>query len=415
MLRPETDDKVDAGQGLLLQTLQQLLEIEATGVGPALDQASHLVAEALGADKVDAFLYDPSRETLVAAGTSDTPMGIRQHEIGMDVLPIANGGRAIEVFQDGSSYLTGRADHDPGVLAGFSQGLGIRSLMSVPLDVAGQRRGVLQAASKQEDKFSQQDLRFLESVAHWVGAIAHRAELVERIARDAAEQGRRVAADELVTVLAHDLGNHLAPLKGRIDMLRRRASREERQRDIVDADEALHALGRIQQLIGELLDAGRLEQGLFTPATQPADLAALAREVADRLRSEETEIHVRTPDDLVAQVDPGRICQVLENLLTNAIRHSPLEMPITLEVRRERREDGDWAVLTVQDEGPGIAPELLPTLFQRYATGPDSRGLGLGLFVARGIAEAHGGTLTAESIPGKGASFHLSLPLEGPG
>ena len=68
-------------------------------------------------------------------------------------------------------------------------------------------------------------------------------------------------------------------------------------------------------------------------------------------------------------------------------------------------------MITVCDEGPGIAPELMPTLFERFAMGPGSEGLGLGLYLARGIAEAHGGTLTVESKPGRGAAFHLSLPL----
>ena len=81
-----------------------------------------------------------------------------------------------------------------------------------------------------------------------------------------------------------------------------------------------------------------------------------------------------------------------------------------MEVDGEEREDGAWALLTVRDSGPGIAPELLPKLFTRFARGEGSQGLGLGLYLARGIAEAHGGTLTVDSTPGKGTRFVLALP-----
>ena len=71
-----------------------------------------------------------------------------------------------------------------------------------------------------------------------------------------------------------------------------------------------------------------------------------------------------------------------------------------------------WAVITVQDTGPGIAPDLLPRLFTRFTSGGGNKGLGLGLYLARGIAVAHGGTLTVDSTPGKGASFRLELPQQ---
>ncbi len=178
-----------------------------------------MVAEALRADKVDAALYDSTTESLVAAGTSHTPMGRKQHAIGMNRLPVANGGREVDVFLTGVPYATGQADQDPGQLRGMTEGLGIRSAIMVPLEVAGTRRGVFLASSARPDFFAEDDVRFLEAVSRWVGMVAHRAELTERIATEAREQGRRVAADELIATLAHDLGNLLVPVKGRIDLL----------------------------------------------------------------------------------------------------------------------------------------------------------------------------------------------------
>ena len=164
-------------------------------------------------------------------------------------------------------------------------------------------------------------------------------------------------------------------------------------------------------MIADLLDTSRLEQGIFTLTPMLTDLAALARETAATLETADDEIVVRTPDELPMEVDPQRVRQVLENLLSNARTHSPDGVAVILEVATEARDDGNWAVITVRDAGPGIAPELLPRLFTRFAAGRGTTGLGLGLYLARGIVDAHGGTLTAESPPGEGATFRVELPL----
>src|SRR5215210_2094469 len=97
----------------LLTTLQRLLTISTPELRLALDQASTLISEALEADKVDVFIYEAASESLVALGTSDTPMGRRQHELGLDRLPLANAGPPTTFFQAGAPYLTGHAAQDP--------------------------------------------------------------------------------------------------------------------------------------------------------------------------------------------------------------------------------------------------------------------------------------------------------------
>ena len=243
MARRGADKPIHREPDRRLPTLERLLAIQATDLKSALVEASDLLAEALAADKVDVFLHDPAIGSLVAVGTSDTPMRRRQHALGLDRLPLANGGRTVEVYQTGQPYLTGRADQDPGVLPGVVRELGVRSMIVVPLDVAGARRGVLSAASGQPNHFGERDLRFLETVADWVAMVAHRAELVERVAAQAADQGRRVAAEELITVLAHDLRNYLAPLQGHVGLLRRRAERDGRARDVESATLAARGVG----------------------------------------------------------------------------------------------------------------------------------------------------------------------------
>ncbi len=172
-------------QQRLLDTLKRLLDIQATDVKGALTAASDLIARAIGADKADVFLLDPATTTLVAVGTSRTPMGRTQQRLGLDRLPLAKGGRTVEVFQTGVPYRMGRADADPGELAGVTRGLGARSVMAVAMDVAGERRGAIQVDAGAPDLFSPEDQRFLEAVARWVGMALHRAELSERIAHEA--------------------------------------------------------------------------------------------------------------------------------------------------------------------------------------------------------------------------------------
>lgn len=401
---------VDGGQGRLLTTLERLLAIRSTDVKGALDEASQIIAEAMGVDKVDTFVYDPSAKTLVALGTSATTMGRRQHEIGLDRLPVANGGRVVEVFLAGVPFYTGRSDEDPDELRGIKEGLGVRSTVAAPIEIGGERRGVFSLVSAQPDAFTEQDLRFCIAAARWVSLILQRAELAEQIVQETAAQARQMAAEELIEVLAHDLKTPLTPMRAYLDLLRRSATREERTRDAGYIAQVAASLDRLQRIVEDLLDASRLERGIFALSPRPVDVVDLVRSTAAVLSGPDATIDVRAPDDLLVHADPDRLRQVLENLLGNALAHGPAGVPVVVQVGREEHMEGAWAVMSVHDAGPGIASELLPTLFDRFARGTRSTGLGLGLFLARGIAEAHGGTLTVESTPGQGTTFRLALP-----
>src|SRR5918911_3334628 len=399
-------------QDRLLTTLERLLHIQATTLAGALNEVATLIAQALGTEKVDAFLHEPPTDTLVAVGASDTPLARKQRSLGLDRQPVANGGRAVEIFQTGRPYLTGRADQDSAELRGNTQGMGVRSSVGVAPEVGGVRRGVLVATSTRPDSFSERDLRFLEAVSRWVGDVAHRAELIEQLTTQAAEQARRAAADELVAILAHDLRNYLTPLGARLQLLGRRAQQDERGRDLRDLAAAQAVLDRLQRLIADLLDSARLEQGIFQLSPEPLNLAVLARDVVRDLAVPEVPVRVQGTDELVVTADPRRLRQALENLLANAIRHSPEGGAVEVELAAERREGGAWAVLSVADQGPGIPPEVRPRLFQRFSAGPGSVGLGLGLYLAQRITAAHGGTLTADPSTRRGARFVVSLPSE---
>lgn len=394
-----------------LGTLDKLLAIPSAELETALTHACNAVAEALHADKVDAFLYNQPKDTLVALGTSSQPLSSQQKKLGLDVLPVSNGGRVVYVFRTGKTFVTGRLDEDPDELIGVKQALKIKSKIGVPLDVGGKRRGMMMIASLKPDFFTQADVQFAESVGRWVGMVAHRAELVAEITRNAVEQGRRAVAEELITVLAHDLRNYLSPIRARLQLIRARATREHRADDIRESDVAMGGVDRLGRLISDLLDVARLDQGIFRIDVQPIDLTGLAHDVAKALSTSEHPVEVDSAEPAVIGGDMERVRQCVENLITNAVQHSPAGAPVSVLVRVERRDDRSWGCLEVRNEGPGIPVEILPRIFERFASGPGSRGLGLGLYLARRIAAAHGGELSAESEAGKGARFLLRLPF----
>lgn len=399
-------------QELLLITLERLLALPLGDVETLLQQVSDLIARALITDKVDVFVLDGTTMTLEAAGTSRTPMGDRQRALGLHRLPLANGGREVEVFETGCSYLCNEVQEDLGVARGTREALGVGSMMAVAWEVEGTRRGVLAVCAAPPGAYHAAHLSFLEAVAHWVGIVTQRAEMVAQLAAGAAERVRQMVAEELIAVLAHDLRSYLTPLVGRIDLLHRHAERDGRARDAADAAHARTAARRLHSLMDDLLDAARLEQGLGGLLLQKVALRGLVQETIALLNSRPDLVTLRMPDEEVwAMVDPSRFQQIVHNLLTNALRYSPPEVPVTVTLTREAHPSGMWAVLTVRDEGAGIDPALLPRLFERFAKGGESSGSGLGLYLAQRLTLAHGGTLSVDAHLESGTQMRLALPL----
>ena len=390
----------------LLSMLERLLELPTNDVNSTLYQTTQLVAEVLAADKVQAFLHDTATDALVAPDVLDMPVEIRQDAPAIHQLLLVHGGHIAEVFLSGVPYLSGHVDQDS------EDTLGMQSEIVTIFQVGTQHRGVLLASSSTPEFFSEQDLHFLEAVARWVGIVIHRAELVKRMRQEAVEQGRRLAAEELLTIMAHDLRNYLTPLKGRLELIEQRAHREGREQDMHDVIAASNTFHLLERVISDLLDVARLNQGIFTIHPQSMDLVRLVYEVVPAFGGPETPISIHTPQRVMLSGDPDRLRQVLENLLANAIKYAPKHTPITVQVGRERRMDGPWILLTVSNEGPGIPPEVSTQFLRPFTAGVTSTGLGLGLYLANRISEAHYGTLTVDSPPGQGVRVTLGLPVE---
>lgn len=392
-------------------TLERLLAIQAASVTDALDQAAQLIVEILGTEKIDAFLLDDAGATLVALGVSDTPMGRRERAIGLDHLPLADGGRSVEVFQTGRPYTTGHADQDPGELPSFPHDLGVRSTISVPLEVAGRRRGVLGAMSARPEAFAPEDLPFVEAVARWMGLVVSRIEADD--ARRAAEAAVRVR-DDFLRAATHDLRSPLTSMRGRAQLVQSRLGGDAADPAWLSAqmDAVCAATTQMLATVNELSDVARLQIGQELDLdVRTVDVGVLARAVADvaNVPPDTAPVVVDAPAAPVEIAgDPARLRRVLENIISNAVKYSPARTPVAVAVD----DRGPVVVITVRDRGVGIPPDELPRLFTRYyraSTARDIAGSGLGLAGAKAIVEQHGGTITVNSTEGRGTTVVLTL------
>jgi transcriptional regulator with XRE-family HTH domain len=177
-----TDDVSRSNAPVLLYALERLLEVDGTDMRTVFNRTCTILGEALGAEKVDIFVLERTAETLVTVGTSLTPMGRRQHELDLDRLPLANGGTTVEAFKSGQPYETGQADKDPHVLQRLTDGLGIRSMMDLPIMMEGEVQGVLVVSSSSPDRFTPEDRRFAEAASRWTALMMHRAQLAAQLA-----------------------------------------------------------------------------------------------------------------------------------------------------------------------------------------------------------------------------------------
>ena len=181
-----------------MRALHELLALEVLDLERALDAAAQQIADTMHADKVDVFLHEQASGELVAVGTNDSAMARKQKALGLDRVPVAGGGATAQVFRTGQSRLSRHLDQEPTELRGVVEDLGVRSQIGVPLDVRGERRGVVMVCSAEPEYFSEDDLRFTEAVASWVGLVGYRAATVEKAVAEAARDGLRVAAEDTV-------------------------------------------------------------------------------------------------------------------------------------------------------------------------------------------------------------------------
>ncbi len=225
--------------------------------------------------------------------------------------------------------------------------------------------------------------------------------------------------DEFLSVASHELRTPLSSLQLQIENLLRPSRKDPaavlRPEHLKKKLEmSLRQTGRLTQLVSELMDVSRIRAGRLRLKLEEADLCAIAREVAERLGEDaaraRTPVTVTTQTKVLGKWDRMRVEQVLTNLMTNALKFGAGH-PVEVDVEG----NGVLARLVVRDRGIGIPEGDLERIFERYEQATSARGyggLGLGLYIARQIVDAHGGTLRVESAPGAGSTFTVELPVE---
>lgn len=348
----------------------------------------------------------------------------RQYPVAMDapsgLAKVLRSGKA-RLITDVPLAALGVIAQDPEHLRLLRE-LGPRSCIVVPLIARGKTLGAVSfLMAESERRYDRADLALAESIAHQVAIAVDNASLyqAEQTARSEAEAANRIK-DEFLAVLSHELRSPLNPILGWSQLL------QKRQPDAATLARGLETIERnakLQtQLIADLLDVSRILQGKLSLDVAPVNLKTTIEAALEtvRLAAEAKAIDIGTGFDLAATEvlgDAGRLQQVVWNLLANAVKFTPSGGQVEIHLTTVAEAAVPQAQITVTDTGKGITPEFLPFIFERFRQA-DSKttrqfgGLGLGLAIARQLAELHGGTIAVTS-PGEGlgATFTVQLPL----
>jgi len=295
-----------------------------------------------------------------------------------------------------------------------------QSAVALPLLIGERKLGVmlLQCFAKDGERFQEEELSFFGALAGLIATAIDRVRLQEQAQEARALDEANRLKGELLSILAHEMRTPLASIKGYSTALLLEDTKwgPEKEREfleIIDAES-----DNLSEIVRDLLESSIIDAGLLEIEKEPVLLPRLA-EQAMRDLARRTKIHrfvVTFPDDFpIVEADPERTRQVLHNILDNAVKYSPDGGLIVV-----RGEVGlSEVIISVADQGVGIAPEDLNRLFDKYfrvksRSGRPVPGTGLGLPIAQTIVQKQGGRIWAESQLGKGTTLYFTLPLEEP-
>jgi signal transduction histidine kinase len=328
-------------------------------------------------------------------------------------VPLAEETFGAQVFRAQQARFGVNINYSNPAYVEISRTYRVNALLAAPISAGAKRLGVLTVYSDRAPIFADDDLALVQLLADQAAVILESRALIDEAARVQAREEATRLKDDFLSAAAHDLKTPLTTLIARAQLLERRTLRApDAPADLASIQVLLREGQRLKRLVVDLLDAARTEQGRLVGERSSVDLVALARDVCERLGTEQHRCLVVAEASVVGMYDEIRIHQLLENLVENALKYSPDGGAVQVKVWREDEQ----ARLAVTDSGIGIPPEDLPHVFERFyrAGNVDDRrfaGMGLGLFICHGIVVQHGGQIWATSQPGRGSTFHVSLPL----
>jgi len=291
--------------------------------------------------------------------------------------------------------------------------LGLRSRVAAPLLVGARTIGLISLSRREPDGFQEHEIELASLLGRLAASAVQNIRAYES-ERRTVEELRRLSAlrADFVSLVSHELRSPMAAVIGAARTLQARwGELQPEQRESFLAligDETT----RLAALIGDVLDTSRIDAGTFSYRFSDVDIAALVRDTVAMATVGQDEVPIvveAAPDAVVVRGDPERLRQIFGNLIDNAVKYSPTGEPVEVHVAQ-----ANGAVLvSVRDRGPGIKAvdqQLIFEKFGRVAGGEAKPGSGLGLFIARSIAETHGGTVAVSSAPGRGSTFTVKLP-----
>jgi signal transduction histidine kinase len=352
---------------------------------------------------------DGAARVIAAAGTAAEtvfPPGSRRPFVGSLLHEVTTRGRVV--------YRKDMIDTKYPEEADFVA-LGLRCRLAAPLFVGPRSVGMISLVRGEPSSFTADEIELVSLLGRFLGSTVQNIRAYEA-ERATVEELRRLSAlrADFVSLVSHELRSPLAAVIGSAKTLHdrwRELNPDQRESFLALIE---HETNRLAELVSDVLDTSRIESGQFSYSFADVDLGELVNESAAAAESGQDEVKISSlvhrPLPLV-RGDRERLRQVLTNLLDNAVKYSPAGEEVEVEALAV---DGRISV-EVRDRGPGVDPEHQALIFEKFGrvSGEHAKpGTGLGLFIARSIAQAHGGSLEVHSRPGRGAAFTLELPAE---
>jgi signal transduction histidine kinase len=293
-------------------------------------------------------------------------------------------------------------------------GLGLRSRVAAPLLAGSRAIGMISVVRAEPHSFSRDEIELVSLLGRFVATAVQNIRAYEA-ERRTVEELRRLSAlrADFVSLVSHELRSPMATVIGSARTLQarwRELSPEQRESFLALIEDET---SRLASLVGDVLDTSRIEAGTFSYTFDDVEVAELVRDLVSGIEIGQDQVGLRAQiSEALPTVrgDPERLRQVLANIVENAVKYSPAgELVDVLATASNGRVQ-----VAVTDRGPGIPAEDQGLIFEKFGRAKSGRlvpGTGLGLFIARSIAEAHGGSLDVQSIPDHGATFTLTLPV----
>jgi signal transduction histidine kinase len=371
---------------------------------------------------IAAIVHELEQATAAAVGTPHATIGLwDENQRSMHFLvngqlvqrAATDDSPAIQVFETQRSLFVPDVLQAYPARAASSRAYGAKSLLAAPITADNHRLGVLLVYAPYAPIFANDDLTLLQILAGQAAVLLESRALMDEAARVRAHDEATRLKDDFLSAAAHDLKTPITTLLVKAQLLERRAMRNpEAPTDVAGLRVLVQEAQRLRRLVLELLDAARAEQGRLVGDRAEVDLVPIVQMVGARHETRQHHIRIDAPTALVGIYDDVRIEQLFENLLENAVKYSPGGGSIDIKLWSEQEQ----ARLTVSDQGIGVPPQDLASIFDRFYRAGNANerqyvGMGLGLFICRGIVEQHGGQIVVTSTPGIGTTFSVTLPL----